>query len=250
MDTGFEITVARDFEDLTEQASDLISQSITNQTRVRDRVTVVLSGGSTPRRLYERLARGDVVAKIPWGRVHLFWGDERCGPPEDPKSNYRMAYESLIRWIPIPPENIHRMPFDLPDPERAAEEYEASLRRFFGPSEGEWPRFDVVLLGVGPDGHTASLFPNSPVLGERKRWVAAVYVEKLKNHRLTLTVPVFNHAAQVIFLVAGKEKARVMKTLRPAEPKRVRFPYQLIRPHTGRLTFLLDREAAGSLQPS
>ena len=239
------IEVARNPEALHAIAVDRVLRILRAQTRIKDRVSLVLSGGSTPRRLYEGLVKSTPGEAIPWQRIHLFWGDERCVPPDDTESNYRMARESLIDRIPIPPENIHRIPAEESDLDQAAETYENTLRRYFGAPEPEWPRFDLVLLGVGSDGHTASLFPGSPVLEEKKRWVAATYVEALKVHRLTLTLPVFNHAARVIFLVAGKEKAAVMKeALSPGHPQG-RFPYRLIRPHDGELVYLLDQDAAG-----
>jgi 6-phosphogluconolactonase len=159
-----------------------------------------------------------------------------------------MAYDTLISKVSIPKENIYRMPAERSDPQEAALEYEDSLRKFFGLSEEGWPLFDICLLGIGPDGHTASLFTGSPALAEKKRWVAAVNIEKLKVYRLTLTPPVFNHSAQVIFLVAGKEKAPMMKELFITDRRSNRFPFLEIRPHEGKLIFLLDQDAA-SLSP-
>jgi len=245
-----EIVIARDLDDLHRQAAEFVTRYIMNRARPGNRVAIALSGGTTPRGLYERLAGENLRHKIPWSRVHLFWGDERCVPPENPESNYRTADESLISRVPIPLENIHRMPGEKTDPQKAADAYERTLRDFFRTAPGEWPAFDLALLGVGSDGHTASLFPGSPVLEETRRWVAAPYVEKLKAHRLTLTLPVFNHADQVIFLAAGREKAPVMREWVSQENRTARFPFEMIRPLSGRLLFLLDREAAGSMNPS
>lgn len=243
-----EVVIADDLGSLSEKTAVFVARWIADRAKVQDRVAFVLAGGTTPRRLYEHLAMSTFREEIPWNQVHLFWGDERCVSPENPESNYRAAYESLISRVPIPPENVHRMSAEKADPEKAADEYEQTLRDFFRSSPGEWPTFDLVLLGIGADGHTASLFPGSSVLHEKKRWVAAPYVEKLKSYRLTLTLPVFNHAAQVIFLAAGKEKAQVIKKLQVTSHTQDRFPAQLIRPLPGKLVFFLD-QAAASLIP-
>lgn len=249
----FEIIVARDLEDLGQQSADWAAQYVLNTAKVKDRVSLVLSGGMTPKGLYERLAGEKFQRLLPWRQIHLFWGDERCVSPEHAESNYRLAYETLISRVPIPSQNVHPMPGADPNPEKAAEEYEKLLRQFFGLSgkrrSDRWPRFDLVILGVGLDGHTASLFPRLPVLREKKRWVAAPFVAKLRTHRLTLTPPVFNHAAQVIFLVSGKEKAAVLKKGLTTSQSRPLFPYRLIKPRHGRLIFFLDAGAAGLLAP-
>lgn len=245
---GFEVVVVSDLEDLCDKAAERVARFITDRVQARGRAAIVLSGGATPRRLYERLATGTYQKAIPWGQVYLFWGDERCVPPDHPDSNYKMAYDTLITKVPIPKENIHRMHAERSDLREAALEYEETLRTFFGLFGEGWPRFDLALLGMGADGHTASLFPGSPALAEKERWVAATYIEKLKVYRMTLTPPVFNHSAQVIFLVAGKEKAPVMKELFIADRRSKRFPFQEIRPHEGKLIFLLDQDAA-SLSP-
>ncbi len=249
----FEIIVAKDLEDLGQKSAGWVAQYVLNAAKVKDRVAIVLSGGMTPRGLYERLAGEKFQRLIPWRQVHLFWGDERCVSPGHLESNYRLAYETFISRVPIPSQNVHPMPGANPNPERAAEEYEKLLRQFFGFSErrrrGGWPQFDLVILGVGLDGHTASLFPMSSVLREKKRWVAAPFVAKLRTHRLTLTPPIFNHAAQVIFLVSGKEKAVVLKKGLTTGQSRPSFPYRLIRPPHGRLIFFLDAEAASQLAP-
>ncbi|MBI5747322.1 MAG: 6-phosphogluconolactonase [Nitrospirae bacterium] len=245
---GSEIVVAHDLEDLCERAAVRVAQYITNRVQASGRAAIALSGGTTPRRLYERLATGKYGQAIPWGHVYLFWGDERCVPPDHPDSNYKMAYDTLISKIPIPKENVYRMPAERSDHVEAALEYEKRMRMFFGLSGDGWPRFDFVLLGIGADGHTASLFPGSSALAEKKQWVAATYIEKLKVYRLTLTPEVFNCSAQVIFMAAGKEKAPVMKDLFMVERRSNRYPFQEIRPHEGELIFFLD-QAACSLSP-
>jgi 6-phosphogluconolactonase len=241
------VVIADDLESLSEQAAECVVRCITARARVKARVAIALSGGTTPNGVYERLASEHSRRRIPWNQVHLFWGDERCVPPEDPGSNYSLAYRTLISRVPIPPENVHRMPGEKADPEKAADEYEHMLRGFFRSSPGAWPAFDLVLLGIGSDGHTASLFPGSSVLQEKRRWVAAPYIEKLKSHRLTLTLPVFNHARQVIFLAAGKEKARVIKESQATRHTQNSFPFQFIRPDNGKLVFFLDKAAARKL---
>lgn len=250
---GFEVIIARDLEGLAQQSAGFVAQYVLKLAKVKKRVSIVLSGGITPRGLYDRLARSEFQKLIPWHQVHLFWGDERCVSSQHWESNYRLAYETLISRVPIPSQNVHPMSGEDPHPERAAGEYEKMLRQFFGLPQNKrgqrWPQFDLVILGVGLDGHTASLFPLSSALGEKKRWVAAPFVAKLRTHRLTLTPPVFNRAAQVIFLVSGKEKALVLKKGLEKGRLRSSFPYRLIRPSHGRLIFFLDAEAASQLGP-
>jgi len=243
-DKKIKTVIADDLESLCEQAAEFVVRCITDRASVESRVPVVLSGGTTPKGVYEQLAGENFKRRVPWNRMHLFWGDERLVSPDHPESNYFLAYETLISRVPIPRENVYRIPGEKADPEKAADEYEQTLRDFFRPSRGEWPVFDLVLLGIGADGHTASLFPGSSVLQEKKRWVAAPYVEKLKSYRITLTMPVFNYARQVIFLAAGEEKAQVVKELQAGNHTRARLPFQLVQPHDGRLVFFLDKAAA------
>lgn len=244
IDRGFEVVIARDIEDLSRQAAGFVIGLLKNLAEAKEHVAIALSGGTTPKRLYELLSTVSFHNEIPWNQVHLFWGDERFVPLDHPYSNYRIAYDTLISKIQIPQENVHPMPCEKADPQVAAYEYEERLRRFFGsPSKG-WPQFDLVLLGVGVDGHTASLFPGSSLLKEKRRWVAAPYVKRLNAYRLTLTLPVLNNADQIIFLVAGKEKAQIMKGLFAADNTRAGLPVHLIRPSHGKLLFFLDESAA------
>lgn len=212
--------------------------------RARGRFSVALSGGSTPRLMYEDLAGEIFRARVDWSRAFFFWGDERAVPPDDPESNYRMADEALLSRVPIPRENIYRIPAERPVDEAAAE-YERQLRNFWG---NKLEGFDLVLLGLGTNGHTASLFPHTSALQERARWCTAVWVQELNANRITLTPPVLNCGANLIFLVAGGDKAKVVReVLRgPYEPDRL--PAQLIRPETGSYVWLLDRDAARELQ--
>lgn len=242
--SGDEVVICPDLEGLGGRAALLFARSAEEAVARQGRFAVALSGGSTPRRLYQSLARPELAEKIPWRRVHLFWGDERVVPPDHPDSNYRMAHEALIAHIPIPPENVHRMPGEEHDLEKGARAYEKTLRAFFQPSADEWTSFDLILLGVGSDGHTASLFPGSPALEEPRRWVAAVDVKSLQAARLTLTLPVLNHARQVGFLAAGKEKGPILREILSEKHSRTDLPAQKVRPRNGRRIFLLDQEAA------
>ncbi|MEJ5252907.1 MAG: 6-phosphogluconolactonase [Armatimonadota bacterium] len=204
------------------------------------RLTLALSGGSTPRALYALLA-SEYRLRIDWSRVHLFWGDERYVPHDHPASNYRMARETLIEPLGIPDTNVHPMPTDEPDPWRAALRYEEHLREFFG----EMPRFDLILLGMGADGHTASLFPGTAALAEWERWVAVGEAPAEPRVRLTLTLPVLNSAKRVYFLVAGKDKAQmVRKVLWENAP----LPAGMVKPEAGEVVWWLDREAASLVE--
>ena len=204
---------------------------------------VALSGGDTPQPTYRLLATAEFSSRLDWSSVHFFWGDERCVPPDHPESNFRLAQESLLSRILLPAENVHRLRAELP-PHQAAEEYERELRIFF--AESALPRFDLVLLGLGDDGHTASLFPGSSALHETERWVVAYYVEKLAAWRITLTPPALNAAAQIVFLVFGKSKAARLREVwsDPYQPDLL--PAQIIRPSDGEVLWLVDAAAAGS----
>ena len=216
------------------------------------RFTVALSGGSTPRAFYSLLAAN--YADFAWNRIFLFFGDERHVPPTDPDSNYRMVNESLLTKIAIPAENVFRVKAENPDAAAAASDYEAQLRRFFeiksgdqpGDRPGEFPRFDLILLGMGPDGHTASLFPDSPALDEQSRLVVANWVAKFNTHRITFTFPVLNRAAEVMFLASGADKADMLRQV--LEGKNTPpFPSQRVQPIDGRLLWMLDEAAATKL---
>jgi 6-phosphogluconolactonase len=213
--------------------------------------TVVLSGGSTPRGLYAQLA-GDpgVRAAVEWEKVHVFWGDERHVPPDHADSNYRMAHEALLGRVPVDPSHVWRIKGEYADASGAAEEYDRNLRGIFRLARGEMPRFDLVLLGMGSDGHTASLFPATTALGERRRLAVSNWVGKLCADRITLTVPVFNNASCVMFLVEGSEKATALKAVFEKQFEPEQLPAQLIRPHRGRLLWFVDRAAATLLAPT
>jgi len=214
----------------------------------RDRFTVALSGGSTPKGVYSRLADDERsgTQRLPWDKIHAFFGDERQVPPEHPESNFRMAWEALLREVPIPPANVHRVRAELDAP-RAAAEYEAEIHSVFGARPGEVPRLDLVLLGLGPDGHTASLFPGSAGLTERTALVCANWVEQLSSYRITFTFPLLNAAAEVLFVAVGVEKARILRHVLRGDPAGQTYPAQSVRPVSGRLLWMIDEAAARDL---
>jgi 6-phosphogluconolactonase len=211
--------------------------------------TVVLSGGSTPRNLYSILASDAVFRdEIPWEKIHFFWGDERHVSPEDQESNYRMAKDAMLSKVPVPQANIHRIASENPDASMAAGAYERLLREFFRLGEGQFPRFDLTFLGLGPDGHTASLFPGTKALNEQRRLVVSNWVGKFYTDRITMTAPVFNHAACVVFLVGGEDKAAPLKAVLEGDYEPLQLPAQLISPREGRLLWIVDSSAARLLK--
>lgn len=239
----------RRFEDgaeLARAAAEEFTRRAADAARARSRFSVALSGGSTPRRLYRLLAdpAQPFRDRIDWSATYVFWGDERHVPPDHPDSNYRMAREALLDVVPLPAGNVHRMRGEEADAAHAARSYEEELRSFFsGP-----PRFDLVLLGLGADAHTASLFPGSEAVREREHWVVAPWVEKLASWRLTLTPAVFDRAAAVIFLVQGEEKAEALRAVLEGDPDPDRYPAQAVRPESGDLLWLVDDAAASGLR--
>ena len=209
-----------------------------------DRFSLALAGGNTPRRVYELLATDPFRNRVRWAHIYIFFGDERCVPPQHPDSNYAMAYDTLISKVPIPATNVHRIigEGNAVDNARA---YENELRTFFAGLS--WPRFDLVLLGMGEDGHTASLFPNSAALKEVSHWVVATRNEQSGQNRISLTVPVINHAKRIMFLVTGKKKAQRLKEALRHQPGSEQLPVQAITPIDGTLEWLVDAEAASLL---
>jgi 6-phosphogluconolactonase len=208
------------------------------------RCTVALSGGSTPKALYSLLAAN--YADFAWNRVFLFFGDERHVPPTDPESNYRMVNDALLTKVSIPPENVFRVLTENPDAVAAASGYESQLRKFFEIRPGEFPRFDLILLGVGPDGHTASLFPDSAALDEQSHLVVANWVAKFNTHRITFTFPVLNRAAEVLFMASGPDKAEMLHQVLEANNTSP-LPSQRVAPSDGKLLWMLDEAAASKL---
>lgn len=241
--TDGEIVVLADPKAVAREAARRFVALAVEAVASRGRFSVALSGGSTPGALYRLLAEEPQRSAVPWERVHLFWGDERCVPPSDPASNYRLAHGTLIDGLPIPAENVHRMRGELA-PEEAARAYDRELQDFFC---GPRPRFDLALLGLGSDGHTASLFSGSAALDERKQLAVAVTAryEDRPARRITLTLPAINSAREVWFLVTGSAKAQIVRDVLTGSQER--RPAQLIRPAAGQLTWLLDTGAASLL---
>jgi 6-phosphogluconolactonase len=233
---------------LAQEAAKRFAQTAEAAVAGGGRFTVALAGGSTPRALYGLLAEEPYRSRVPWRQVHLFWGDERAVPPDHPDSNFGMAWSTLLGRVPVPPAQVHRMEGERVDPDAAAADYEAALARTFAvPAGGDPPSLDLVLLGLGADGHTASLFPHTEAVREARRWVVRNRVPRLGADRLTMTAPLLNRAAAVLFIVAGPDKAAALQRVLAPPPDPERFPAQLIRPAAGRVTWLADRAAAGRL---
>ncbi len=205
--------------------------------------TVALSGGSTPKLLYQFLANPNEPFRdrIPWSKVQFFWSDERHVPPDDPESNYRMTHAALLAHAPVPSENIHRIPSENPDAKAAAAEYEQTL---INVTSNRLPQLDLILLGLGTDGHTASLFPGTDALNETTHLIAAPWIEKLQTHRITMTLPLLNNGASVLFLVSGKDKAEIVHEVLEGEDK---YPAQAVKPTHGQLIWMLDQAAAAHI---
>lgn len=216
----------------------------------RGRFAVALSGGNTPRGLYERLALPDGPgARIPWRATHVLWGDERCVPPDHPDSNYRLATDALLAHVAIPESQIHRMHGETADTAAAAAEYEQRMRGVLRSGDDGWPEFDLALLGMGADGHTASLFPGSEVIRDvGGRWVASTRVQKLNASRLTLTPSVLTHARNLLLLVAGRDKAEALSRALRGGDDLDATPAQLVRGARGRVVWLIDAEAAADIR--
>ena len=225
-------------EDVVRAAAESVAQ--------RGRFMIALSGGSTPRSLFQLLAT-NARATFPWDQTLFFWSDERHVPPDDPESNYRMANEAMLSKIPVAPGNVFRVPAENPDAAAAASAYEQTLRKAFSVDGDRVPQFDLILLGMGPDGHTASLFPETTGLQEKSKLVIANWVEKFKTHRITFTLPLLNSARSVMFLVSGTDKAPALKEVLQGSASGDQYPAKLIQPDPGSLIWLVDRAAASGL---
>ena len=238
------VRIFKDAVELSRAAADLFVTLAVQSIRERGRFLVALSGGSTPMALYRLLAR----EPIDWTRIHVFWGDERLVPPEDPENSYGQAWEALLKHIPIPTENIHRVASEL-DPVAAARDYASILREFAAPPL-DWPRFDLVLLGLGEDGHTASLFPGSPVDATEPVIAVTAQYQGRPARRVTLTPLVFNAARQVIFLVTGANKAVTLRGVFDDYNSSEQIPAKRIQPADGQVTWLVDKAAGKEIKPS
>lgn len=249
---GARVEVWRDLEEVSARAAQLFAETAQACAAASGAFKVALSGGSTPKALYAVLAAGGESAtlappgerfdgNIPWRQTHVFWSDERCVPPDDERSNYRMADKTLLAHVPIPANQIHRLRGE-DEPARAAQDYESVLSAEFGAGV---PRFDLILLGMGDDGHTASLFPASPALDDSERLVVANRVEKLCEYRLTLTFRTLNAAAKIIFLVSGESKAHALRAVLADDVNsHALLPARLVAPSNGALLWLVDEAAA------
>jgi 6-phosphogluconolactonase len=246
MSTAFEIRKLTTPQELFAAAAEEVIHQAGAAVKDHGRFTIALSGGSTPKSLFNLLA-SNARTTLPWDKMFFFWGDERHVPPTDEQSNYRMADEAMLSKIPVAPGNIFRILAENPDADAAAAQYEETLRRFFSVQPGDLPHFDLILLGMGPDGHTASLFPGTAALEEKSRLVVANWVEKLKTHRLTFTLPVLNAARNIAFLVSGMDKAPALHSVLESDAPGSQYPSKLVRPSNGKLIWFLDKAAASAL---
>ena len=246
MSTSGEIRVLTTPQELFAAAGDEVIRVANEAISTRGRFTIALSGGSTPKSLYNLLATNARTA-LSWEKMFFFWGDERHVPPTDPDSNYRMVQEAMLSKVPVPPANVFRLAAENPDAEAVAKDYESTLRKFFSLEAGQIPAFDLILLGMGPDGHTASLFPGTDGLKVKSRLVIANWVEKLKTSRLSFTLPMLNGARYVTFLVSGTDKASALKNVLEENVPGEQYPAKLVNPSNGKLIWFIDRAAASQL---
>ncbi len=238
-----QLHVYNNSSEVIEELAKWITFYISKTLQKQDRFTIALSGGETPKALYKLLATEAYCNKIDWNKMHIFWGDERVVPFTDDSNNAKMAFEALLNNVAIPEENIHKMQTDL-NPDIAANEYESLLHQYFDSSTSS---FDLVLLGMGKDGHTLSLFPASLILQEQKHWVNSVFVEGQNMYRITLMPSIVNKASKVIFLVTGTDKAKTLKSVLHDPLQTDHYPAQLINPLNGELHWFIDEEASQDL---
>lgn len=246
MNVSAEIRTLTTPQELFAAAAEEIVNAANQAVAERGRFTIALSGGSTPKSLYTLLAI-NARSTLPWDRTFFFWGDERHVPPTDIESNYRMADESMLSKVSVPAGNVFRVAAENPDAGAAAAAYEQTLRKFFASPEAEIPRFDLILLGIGPDGHTASLFPGTAALQEKSRLVVSNWVEKFKTDRITFTLPLLNAARRIAFLVSGTDKAPALHAILETDASGEQYPAKLVRPVEGKLIWFVDRAAASGL---
>ncbi|MEZ0542091.1 6-phosphogluconolactonase [Fibrella arboris] len=237
------ITLTDNPADLAQKAAEWITDYAERMLEQRDRFTIALSGGSTPKALHELLAKPPLRDRIDWSRVHVFWGDERFVPLTDEKNNARMAFDTLLDHVPVPHDHIHVMQTDVP-PAASMAEYDKLLHTYF---DGHAHTFDLVLLGMGDDGHTLSLFPGTEVVNEDQAWTKAFFLTQQDMFRLTLTAPVVNKAAAVLFLVAGANKADALEEVLHGTYQPDTYPAQRIKPENGELIWFIDKAAAAKL---
>lgn len=239
-----QLIVTKNPTELAKAAADFIAKRIKEVLKTKDQFTIALSGGSTPKALHELLAKPPYSQQIPWAQLHIFWGDERYVPIEDEQSNAGMAYDTLLGHVYTPESQIHVWRTDL-DPEAAAADYDRILHTYFG---DDGSTFDLVLLGMGDDGHTLSLFPGTEVVHEQKAWTKAYFLTKQEMYRLTLTAPLVNRSSCILFLVAGPKKAEPLKEVLEEDFNPDKYPSQVIKPESGDLVWLVDEKAAADLK--
>lgn len=240
------IHVSRSAEEANAEAAEFIRDLAKKAVAARGMFTIALSGGSTPKKLYALMASDEYREQFPWEKIEFFWGDERYVPSTDASSNFHMTQEAMLSKAPVSPERIHRVRTELP-PEEAAGQYEDEVRRIVRLGENRCPAFDLVLLGLGTNGHTASLFPFQRALHEHERLVVSEYIDEVKMTRTTFTVPLINSAREILFISLGADKASVLKDVITGPYVPDKLPAQFIRPEQGRLTWLIDRDAASGL---
>lgn len=240
------IAIYPDADQLSQAAAQYFVQVANEAIVSHGRFTVALSGGSTPKKLYSLLAAEPYRSQINWSLVEVFWGDERCVSPDDPESNYHLAWEGLLSKVPVPTSQIHRVPADEADRDAASHNYEEEIKRAF--STDGIPSFDLIQLGMGPEGHTASLFPHQESLQETQRLIMPVTVPKPPPPRLTFTPPLLNAARHIQFLVTGAEKADAVQAVLEGPYQPTEYPAQIVRPQNGEVTWMLDTTAASKLQ--
>jgi 6-phosphogluconolactonase len=242
--SSYEILICADAAELAREAARRFAELAEVFVGSVGKFTVALSGGSTPKAMYSILAEKPFANSLPWRSIYFFWGDERCVLPDHADSNYRMANETLLSKVPVPRENVFRIPAEDADHERAAANYSATLRKFFGE---ELPHLDLIFLGMGADGHTASLFPGTAALRAKDHITVANHVQKLQSWRITFTAEAINRALNIMFLVAGQDKAATLKEVIEGKRDLEKYPSQLIEPNYGSLLWMVDEAAASRL---
>ncbi|MBI1343628.1 MAG: 6-phosphogluconolactonase [Terrimonas sp.] len=237
------LNIYKDADELSSAAALWIAEYISETLKSQDRFTIALSGGSTPKKLHQQLAAVPLKDKIDWGKIHFFWGDERAVPFDDERNNARMAFDTLLDQVPVNRDHIHIMRTDI-SPDAAAASYEELLHAYF---DKESHSFDLVILGMGDDGHTLSLFPGYEVVQESERWALSFFLEEQDMYRITITAPVANLAAKIIFLVTGAGKAKALQQVLEGAYDPDTYPSQQIHPENGELIWFVDDAAAGLL---
>jgi len=243
-----ELKIYKNNEELSVEVAKWITAYIVETLKKQNRFTLVLSGGGTPQKLNNLLAASPYKEKIDWSKLHIFWGDERFVPYTDERNNAKMAFDTLLDHVPVPAAQIHRMKTENIIPEVAAGEYEIILHQYFPPSVPPAPTFDLVLLGMGDDGHTLSLFPGTHVMHEENKWATSLFLKQQDMFRVTLTAPVVNRAARIAFLVTGPGKAEALQQVLEGDYQPDRYPSQVIKPTNGEVYWFVDKAAASNLQ--